>query len=225
MLPAMTEPVRPSTVSPDAVGPGTVGPDGRAPWLLARLAQGAIPVTAVAEVFRAVTVRAHRLHPESTSAGRSAFSSMVLVYAMTAAIVLFLLWFSRSRRNARAISPEATLGSDAWAVVAWLIPLANFWFPRGLLLGTLRASGSGATQASQKGRDDLLVNAWWLAWAGHGVIALVAQSRTSLPLLVLSEALFVAAAGLAVVVIQRITALQDTALHAVRPAVEESPAV
>ncbi|WP_160159945.1 DUF4328 domain-containing protein [Streptomyces sp. SLBN-31] len=117
----MTEPVR---------------PDSRAPLLLARLTQGAIPVAAAAEVFRAATVRAHRLHPASTSAHRSAFASMLLVYAATVAAVLFLVWFGRCRNNARLISPDAALGSDVWAVAAWLVPVANLWFPRGLLLGT-----------------------------------------------------------------------------------------
>ncbi|MER8010954.1 DUF4328 domain-containing protein [Streptomyces sp. NPDC094149] len=195
----MTEPVR---------------PDSRAPLLLARLTQGAIPVAAAAEVFRAATVRAHRLHPASTSAHRSAFASMLLVYAATVAAVLFLVWFGRCRNNARLISPDAALGSDVWAVAAWLVPVANLWFPRGLLLGTLRASGPTADTR----RDALLVNAWWAAWAGHAVLAVVAQSGTALPHLVLSEALFVAAAGLAVALIQRVTIRQGTALAALRPA-------
>ncbi|WP_417159114.1 DUF4328 domain-containing protein [Streptomyces gilvifuscus] len=108
----------------------------------------------------------------------------------------------------------AALGSDVWAVVAWLIPVVNLWFPRGLLLGTLRASGP----APDRRRDELLVNAWWVAWIGHGILALVTQSGTSLPLMVLSEALYAAAAGLAVVVIQRVTTRQSTALAALRPA-------
>lgn len=198
MLPTMTAPVR---------------PDSRTPRLLARLTQGAIPLTAAAEVFRAATVRAHRLHPASTSAHRAAFASMLLAYAATAAAVLFLVWFSRCRKNARLISPDAALGSDGWAVAAWLVPVANLWFPRGLLLGTLRASGPAADGR----RDELLVNAWWAAWTGHALLAVVAQSGTSLPLMVLSTALFVAAAGLIVVLIQRVTSRQDAALAALRP--------
>ncbi|MFE7856858.1 DUF4328 domain-containing protein [Streptomyces sp. NPDC057403] len=202
----MTEPVR---------------PDSRAPRLLARLAQGAIPVTAAAEVFRAATVRAHSLHPASTSVHRAAFVSMLLLYAATVAAVLFLVWFGRCRKNARLISPDAALGSDGWAVAAWLVPVANLWFPRGLLLGTLRASGPAADGR----RDELLVNAWWVAWTGHALLAVVAQSGTSLPLLALSEALFVAAAGLVVVLIQRLTTRQDSALAALRPAAQGAAAV
>jgi hypothetical protein len=203
MLPAMTEPVR---------------PDSRAPWLLARLAQAAIFVTAAAEVFRSMTQRARLLHPESTSSGDFAFASMVSVYATTLAAVLFLVWFSRSRRAARAISPEAPPATGTWAVVAWLIPVVNLWVPRGLLLETQRASRPGA--GLERGRDDLLVNAWALAWASRVVIGVVGRSGTSLPLLVASEALNITAAVLIICVIQRLTATQSAALDVMRPALQ-----
>ena len=77
------------------------------------------------------------------------------------------MWFRRSRRAARAISPEARLATGTWAVVAWLIPVVNLWVPRGLLLETQRASRPGA--GLERGRDDLLVNAWALAWASRVV--------------------------------------------------------
>ncbi|MEU1269483.1 DUF4328 domain-containing protein [Streptomyces sp. NPDC005799] len=145
-----------------------VGPAGpKAPRALARSAQGAIVVAAGVEVVRALTLRAHRLHPADTTSGRAGLVSMVSVYARTVATVLFLVWFHRCRHNARVITPGADLGSDVWAVVAWLIPLVNAWFPRGLLLATLRASGGEAGQE----RAGVLVNAWWVAWAGHLVIA------------------------------------------------------
>lgn len=199
----MTEPVRPSS---------------RAPWLLARLAQAAIAVAAAVEVYRATTQRARLLHPESTSASDFGFASMVSVYATTLAAVLFLVWFSRSRRAARAISPEAQLATGTWAVVAWLIPVVNLWVPRGLLLETQRASRPLVTE--EQGRGDLLVNAWAAAWAGRVVIAVVGRSGTSLPLLVATQVLNIAAAVLIVCVIQRLTSAQFAALDAMRPALQ-----
>ena len=208
MLRAMTEPDRP--LSPAAP---------QAPRLLARLAQAAIAVAAVAEVFRAVTLRAHRLHPEETPLSRSGLVSMASVYAVTLAAILFLMWFHRCRSNARLISPGADLGSDLWAVVAWLVPLVNLWVPRGLLLGTQRASGA---RKMDKGRDDALVNAWWLAWAAHVVIATVGRSSASLPLLAVTQVLNITAAVLAVCVVQRITSLQSGALGAERAVLQEA---
>ncbi|MCI3269944.1 DUF4328 domain-containing protein [Streptomyces cylindrosporus] len=167
-----------------------------------------------------MTVRAHHLHPLETPESGSGFASMLSVYAMTAAAALFLTWQHRSRRNARTITPGADLGHDVWAVAGWLIPVVNFWVPRGLLLGTLRASAPAGDR-----RDEALVNAWWVAWAAHIVIGVLGQSSTSLPLLVTSEALNIAAAVLILWLIQRITSVQGRALEAIRhaPAPQGTP--
>jgi hypothetical protein len=60
------------------------------------------------------------------------------------------------------------------------------------------------------------VNVWWGAWVAHALAASVALAAapTSLPLLVVSEVLMVAAGALVICVIQRITALQDAPLAA-----------
>jgi hypothetical protein len=80
-------------------------PDGKAPLLLARLAQGAIAAVVVANVFRLVAVRAHDVHPADASLSTSGFASLVFVYLMALAFVLFLVWLSRCRRNAELLSP------------------------------------------------------------------------------------------------------------------------
>ncbi|MFJ9906245.1 DUF4328 domain-containing protein [Streptomyces sp. NPDC101152] len=199
----MTEPDRPA---------GSAAP--KSPRLLARSAQGAIAVAAVVEVIRAATLRASRLDPAGTSPNTAGLVSMVSVDAMTLATALFLVWFHRCRRNARVITPGVDLGSDAWAVMAWLIPLVNAWAPRGLLLATRRASSTDPTSA---GRDDTLVNAWWVAWAGHFLTGAIGSLTGSpLPLLVIAEALTLTAAALVIIVIHRMTAAQSQALHAAR---------
>lgn len=193
------------------------GPAVKAPWVLARLAQGAIAATAVAEVFREVAVRAHGLHPAAASASRSGWASMVFVYLMTTAVAAFLTWFSHCRRNAQALSPDSVTGSGARAVAAWLIPVVNLWVPRRLVLDVRRASSPGVPGI---GRDEILVNTWWAAWAGHMVVVELGQAvrGTSMVLLVVSGALIVAAAVLAVCVIQRVTTVQSAALQVAAPA-------
>lgn len=193
-----------------------------APWLLARFAQAAIAAAAVADVFRALALRAHDLHPTNASLNEFGFRSMVFVNLMTAAAVVFLVWFSRCRRNARMLSPGAASQPGVWAVVAWLIPVVNLWVPRGLVLEVHRASSPGT---AEKGRDEVLVNVWWAAWAGHTVIAVASRfgDGTSRPLLVVTEALNLAAAVLAVFVIQRVTARQSAALRAASPTPVAAP--
>ncbi|GGX93291.1 hypothetical protein [Streptomyces fructofermentans] len=74
----------------------------KAPWILARFAQAAIAVVAVADVLRVMAVRDH--YPQNTGASQrtSALASTVFVNLMALAIVLFLAWLDRAGRGLRA---------------------------------------------------------------------------------------------------------------------------
>ena len=187
----------------------------RAPWILARAAQVAIAVAAVADVFRAASVRDHYLHHTEASLHTSGFVSMIFVYLMTLAIVLFLVWLARARRNAQELSPRASVPSGGWTIGAWFIPVVNFFVPRQLVLDIGRASSASWEQK----RGTTLVNLWWTAWITHAVVLVVAGrvAPGSMALLVVAEALMFAAAVLLGLVIERITALQSAALGATVP--------
>ncbi|WP_181803691.1 DUF4328 domain-containing protein [Streptomyces shenzhenensis] len=178
------------------------------PRLLARSAQALIAAAAVADVFRAAALRDHYLHPTDASLNRSGFISMIFVYLMTVTTVLFLVWLARSRRNARELSPEAAVPSAGWTVVAWFIPVVNLVAPRRIVLDIGRAGS-----ASWEKRETTLVNLWWAAWVAHALLLVVASrvAPGSLACLVVAEALMLAAAVLAGLVIERVTALQSAA--------------
>ncbi|MGW4566459.1 DUF4328 domain-containing protein [Streptomyces sp. NPDC004561] len=189
------------------------GSTATAPWFLARSAQLAVAAAAAADLVRAVTLRAHLLHPEDTPLSTFGQVSEVYVYVLTAAAAVFLTWFSRCRRNAVLLSPGAVPGSAVWAVLAWLLPVFQLWVPRGLVLDVHRASGRGAAPRS----EEVLVNVWWAAWIAHTVILAAGTALgagTSLPLLVVTQALDLAAAALAITVVQRVTARQAAGLGA-----------
>jgi Domain of unknown function (DUF4328) len=189
--------------------PGSVA---KAPWSLARSAQLAVAAAAGTDVVRTLTLRARLLDPSTASAADFPRVSQIFVNVMTAAIVLFLVWFARCRRNADVLAPGAVRGSVAWAVLVWLIPGINLWAPRGLVQDVQHASDPADPHA---GRGDVLVNVWWAAWLGHGALSLAGShlgGGTSLPLLVGSQTFNLLAAALAIAVIQRITARQAAAL-------------
>lgn len=187
----------------------------KTPWVLARSAQAAVATAAVADVFRAAAVRDHYLHRTDASLHRSGSISMVFVYLMTVTIALFLVWLARARRNAQELSPGASLPSPGWTVGAWFIPLVNLVAPRGIVL----AVGRAGSVSWEERRDTTLVNLWWAAWVTHALVLVVTNQVApgSLALLVVAEALMIAAAALLGLVIQRITALQNSALGATVP--------
>ncbi|WP_329250721.1 DUF4328 domain-containing protein [Streptomyces sp. NBC_01478] len=186
----------------------------KAPRLLVRSAQVAIAAAAVTDVFRAVAVRDRYVH--DTDASESGFVSMVFVYVTTLAIVLFLVWLAQARRNAQELSPEASVPSRGRTIGMWFVPVVNLFVPRGVVLDVGRASSA----SWEEKRDTTLVNAWWAAWITHSLVLVFAGRLApgSMVLLVVEEVLMIAAAVLAGLVIERITALQDTALGAAVPA-------
>ncbi|MET8983315.1 DUF4328 domain-containing protein [Streptomyces sp. NPDC004539] len=187
----------------------------RAPRTLARFAQAAILVAAVADVFREVAVRNRHLHPTDASRHDSGFASIVFVYLMTLAVVLFLVWLARSRHNAQALSPGASLPGRVWTIGAWFVPGVHFFVPRGFVLGIGRASSPAWGQR----RETALVNLWWGAWVGHAAVLTVGGrvAPGSMTVLVAASGLMCVAAVLLGVVIERVTALQSTALGAAVP--------
>ncbi|MFF4396697.1 DUF4328 domain-containing protein [Streptomyces sp. NPDC001480] len=187
----------------------------KAPRTLARCAQAAIAVAAVTDALRAAAVRDHYLHPTDASLHKSGFISMIFLYLMTLAIVLFLVWLARSRRNAQELSPQTSVPSRGWRVGAWFIPVLNFFVPRRSVLDIGRASSA----SWQEKRDTTLVNLWWVAWIAHAMVLTVAGrvAPGSMAFLVVEEALMIAAAVLVGLVIERITALQSAALGATVP--------
>ncbi|MEU2423224.1 DUF4328 domain-containing protein [Streptomyces sp. NPDC007851] len=173
------------------------------PRILTRAAQALIAAAAVADVFRAAAVRDHYLHPTDASLNRSGLISMIFVYLMTLTTVLFLVWLARSRRRALELSPEAAVPSPGWMIGAWFIPVVNLFVPRRFVLDIGRAGSASWAQ-----RDTTLVNLWWAAWVAHALLLAVAgrMAPGSMACLVVTEALMLAAAVLAVLVIERVTA-------------------
>ncbi|WP_020134459.1 DUF4328 domain-containing protein [Streptomyces sp. 351MFTsu5.1] len=175
----------------------------RAPRILARCAQLALAAAAVADAFRAVAVRDHRLHPTAASLHRSGVVSMIFLYVMTLATVLFLVWLVRSRSAAQELSPGAPVPSRGWTIGAWFIPVVNLFVPRRLVLDIGRAS----SPAWERKRGTTLVNLWWAAWVAHAAVLVVAGRLApgSMAALVVAEALMLAAAVLLGLVIERVT--------------------
>lgn len=126
--------------------------------------------------------------------------------------LLFLSWLWRARDNARALSGERPRYSAIWVYLGWILPLANLWVPRGLVVDIHRASAPGR-------RLPRSVNWWWGLWliglaGGVGLMyaddtdEIIARAYTDVWMLLAADAAIVGAAVAAVFVVRAITAVQ-----------------
>jgi Domain of unknown function (DUF4328) len=135
-----------------------------------------------------------------------------------ATLVTFLVWFRRCRYNAQALSVGPFAYTPGWAVGAWFTPVLMWWRPRRIVLDIHRAVGHDPAPDTTV----TLINAWWATWIAHTAGALPATSTAyadSVVLSVVSQALYLIAAVLVILVIQRITAAQSSAVAPYAPAV------
>ncbi|MFE6716336.1 DUF4328 domain-containing protein [Streptomyces albidoflavus] len=71
-------------------------------------------------------------------------------------VVVFLVWFRRTRVNAEVFDPYGHTMRRGWAIGGWFVPVVSLWFPRRIASETWYASVSPADR-----RGPLLVNLWW----------------------------------------------------------------
>jgi hypothetical protein len=79
------------------------------------------------------------------------------LFPTTAAVPLFLTWFFMIRRNAGLWGPQRH--TQTWAIAAWLVPIANLWYPFQMMVDAWRASLPPSTE--RRGTAPLII-AWWV---------------------------------------------------------------
>ncbi|MFI2238196.1 DUF4328 domain-containing protein [Streptomyces chrestomyceticus] len=126
--------------------------------------------------------------------------------------ITFLIWLSRVRDNARALSGQSPRYARPWLYAGWIVPVANLWVPRGVVADIHRASAPGE-------RLPHAVNWWWGLWlvgmlSGTGLMYTVPTDdvierayQAVYPLLA-ADAAVVAAAVAGVFVVRALTAAQ-----------------
>ncbi|MGW8885089.1 DUF4328 domain-containing protein [Streptomyces sp. NPDC055749] len=141
------------------------------------------------------------------------------VMAMLATAVVFIIWFHRVRMNAEVFDASAQPMKPGWTIGAWFIPIANLWLPRRIAGGIWTASAQTNTDGSWRTVSHAPINLWWGVW----VFSLLFSRYTAkqyeqaeLPqeimdaagLVVLSDALDIVAAVLAILFVRKLTRMQ-----------------
>jgi hypothetical protein len=157
---------------------------------------------------------------------RESLSALLWLVVFAASAVAFLVWIHRAYRNLTALgNPERHLEySPGWAVGSYFIPFANLVWPYKVMRELWTKSDPKVRTA-----DDLtwyssgappLVTIWWLAWIAAGVVGRLSitfadNARDPDAMLwatkfsIAADALALAAAVFAFLVVRGVTARQD----------------
>jgi hypothetical protein len=148
-----------------------------------------------------------------------------------AAGIAFLVWVYRANRNARALGAEGMTYSPGWSMGWFFVPLANLVMPYRVLRELWKASTPGAGAYWRHAPVSSILGVWWAACLARGVIhyspwPIVTGHRrlAEIPTfgslwlnalrefswgLLIGELVEIAAAVLTIIVVVRITDLQE----------------
>ncbi|WP_104630829.1 DUF4328 domain-containing protein [Streptomyces sp. MH60] len=138
--------------------------------------------------------------------------------------IAFLAWLLRVRDNARALSGRRLRYGLPWVCLGWVVPIANFWVPRGIVAEVHRAGDPEA-------RLPRSVNLWWGLWligalSGVGLMyadstdAVIARAYSDVTPLLVADAAVVGAALACALMVRALTGAQQRRIEALRPVSE-----
>ncbi|WP_443033820.1 DUF4328 domain-containing protein [Streptomyces sp. CA2R101] len=125
----------------------------------------------------------------------------------------FLGWLLRVRDNARAFSGQPPRYAGPWVYAGWIVPVANLWVPRGIVVDIHRASAPGEPLPR-------VVNWWWGLWlagmlSGTGLMYkgstddVIARAYQNVSPLLAADAAVIGAAVAGIFVVRALTAAQQ----------------
>jgi serine/threonine protein kinase len=142
--------------------------------------------------------------------------------------VMWLVWFWRTRVNAESFSPGRIRYAEGMAVGGWLIPFVNLIIPKQVINDIWTASnpavpqwyGYGPRPTSQRG----LVNGWWTMWLIYFFFGTfssyeswydassIEDAEGTIALALFTDFFCIPAAILALILVSRLTTIQDARL-------------
>jgi hypothetical protein len=137
-----------------------------------------------------------------------------------ATAVVFIVWFHRVRTNADVFAQDVCTRSPGWAIGAWFIPVGNLWLPFGIARDIWTASAQTSPDGSWRKVSHAPIRAWWTAWVAALLVnrfGSTMEKNATTPdalqraadVVMLADALNLAAAALAILFVRKLTAMQD----------------
>ncbi|MEU2109967.1 DUF4328 domain-containing protein [Streptomyces sp. NPDC019507] len=134
--------------------------------------------------------------------------------------IVFIVWFRQMRENAQLFAPDAHRKSPGWAVWGWIVPVVSLWFPRRITLDIWTASELRRDVPDAPRTPVTIVNVWWTVWICDVTLGNLASRylvradeadaiKQAVGLLMVADVLDIGAAVMAIVVVRRLTRMQQ----------------
>lgn len=205
-----------------------VSAHGRATWTVALLATaaaaGAVGIATEAARIGALEAFRRGLGTSPQPAAAPGVQTGIALMGLTLAggAVAWSVWQHRAQTNLRALGVSGLRFSPGWAVGWWFVPIANYVMPFLTVRELAKASQPGAGALDWKSRPTHpILGFWWGTWIGYTFLRIVGASVapervervsrlvTQAWLLLASDALFVVAGLLAIVIVRSIERYQE----------------
>lgn len=126
--------------------------------------------------------------------------------------VTFVAWFFRAYDNARIFARTAY--GSGWAIIGWLIPVFNLFRPMQVATDLVERTEGGPSRVGSG-----LVLAWWFLWISAPIVSAIGllgetSDEIHLRLMASTLLLYSASALTALLLVRRISRLQDALLDA-----------
>lgn len=152
--------------------------------------------------------------------------ALLQLVVFIATVVAFLLWMHRAYRNLPALGATGLDTTPGWAVCYFFIPFANLIKPFQVVREIWHESIPGGEAqgdfggVSTRAGTPALVGWWWAFWIVANIVGRVSDRATEMTgtidgmllasrLVIASNALFIVAALLAILVVKRIDEMQE----------------
>ncbi|MFH8387517.1 DUF4328 domain-containing protein [Kitasatospora sp. NPDC018058] len=148
----------------------------------------------------------------------------VFIPLALATAVVFIVWFYRIRQNADLLAPNGHRLGRGWSIGAWFTPIVQLWFPWQLMVDCWRASAPLDAEGRRRTLSEKVLAVWWSTWIGSLIVGRIAGTmvrhvnplvpgdlenlRNTIRVEAAGSALRLVAAIAAIVVVNRLTAMQ-----------------
>lgn len=137
------------------------------------------------------------------------------VVAVAVIAIFFIWWLYTARRNTLAYGRDEQRFGPGWAIGGWFVPFANFWIPYQVTMDVYRNSTGAGEMRSLPG----YLPGWWAMFIGSDFLLRFQLDRSTNSTVegvkhiatwaMIGLVLGMVCAALAVLVVQKITSLQE----------------